>query len=829
MIRSLYKYGHLNYWQKVMNVRGGEKVNRTIRKAAVLGSGIMGGGIAAILAGVGIPCYLLDIIPNKLTEEEIQKNLSLKDPIVRNRIVQKNKEAVIKSKPALLFSKDDADLITIGNFEDNLEWLKEADWVVEVIIENLEIKKQLYNKIIPFIKPGAIISSNTSGIRINDLAQSLPAEMRKYFLGTHFFNPVRYMKLFELIPGNETLPEVIDFMAGFAEKTLGKGVVYAKDTPSFVANRIGLFSMLGTLRLAGEFGLGVEEVDSLTGTLVGKPKTATFKLTDMVGVDLCVASPAIVRENISDEKEKQYFTGPEYIFKMAENGMHGNKTGGGFYKKTKKAAGKKETLVLNLDTLEYESAKKPEVPGIKELKAVKSTPERLQKILEYDSIAARFLWEDLKGCLTYSAAKIPEISDNILNIDNAMRFGYGWQMGPFQMWDAIGVEAFVARAEKEGAQIAGWVKEMLEKGCNKFYTVIDNVPSYYCALDKKYLPVPYAKEIINLPLLKKQNKIIARNADATLIDIGDGVACLELHSRGNTLSELCKPMLELAMNITEENDDWLGLVITSAGPNFCVGGDLGYLLSVSNNSTVNEAADALKTLQDTLMRMKYFSKPIVTAPFDMTLGGGLELCMHSTAIQPHAECYMGLVEVGVGLIPGGGGTKEALLRQMEKIPPGIKVKPEPFIEKAFENIMQAKVSKSAKEAAKLGYLRPTDKISINKDHQLYDAKQKVLALAAEGYAPPAPAQIPAAGEDGVSMFAVMAYNMKVAGLATEHDYLVARKLTHVLGGGYLKPGTVMSEEYLLSLEREAFSILINEEKTKARMEHMLATGKPLRN
>lgn len=802
-------------------------MSRTIRKAAVLGSGIMGGGIAALLAGVGIPSYLLDIVPAKLTEEESQKNFTLEDPIVRNRIVNHNKEAILKSKPALLFSKDDARLITPGNLEDNLEWLQEVDWIVEVVVENLEIKSQLYKKIRPYIKPGTIISSNTSGIKINSLAQSLPADMRPYFLGTHFFNPVRYMKLFEIIPGNETLPEVVEFMAAFAEKTLGKGVVYAKDTPNFVANRIGLYSSLGTLRLAGEFGLGVEEVDSLTGTLVGKPKTATFKLTDMVGVDLCVASPAIVRDNISDEKEKQSFVGPEYIMEMVKKGLLGNKTGGGFYKKVKNAAGKKENYVLNLNTLEYAPAKKPEVPGIEELKAIKSTAERLRKVLELDSTAAKFVWEDIKGCLTYSAAKIPEISDNILNIDNAMCFGYGWEMGPFQIWDAMGVEAVVARAEKEGMEIAAWVKEMLADGYKQFYTVMDGVPSYYCRLARKYMAIPYAPEIIKLDLLKKQNKVITQNADASLIDMGDGVACLELHSRGNTLSELCKPMLETALEEVRKN--YLGLVITSRGPNFCVGGDLYFLLSEIKRSTVEEAALSLKSLQDTFMTLKYFEKPVVAAPFGMTLGGGLELCLHATAIQAYAEAYMGLVEVGVGLIPGGGGTKEALLRQMERIPAGVKVNPGAFAEKAFENIMQAKVSTSAKEAAKLRYLRPSDGISINKDHQLYDAKKKVLALAAAGYTPPARAQVPAIGQDGVGILAVMAYNMKQAGLITDHEYLVARNIIFILGGGHLKAGTMMNEEYLLGLEREVFARLLNTEKTQVRMQHMLKTGKPLRN
>lgn len=802
-------------------------MSTAIKKVAVLGSGIMGGGIAALLAGVGIPSYLMDIVPDKLTDDEIKKNLSLQDPSVRNRIAIRNKEAILKSKPALLFSKEDADLITVGNFEDNLEWLQEADWVVEVVVENLEIKSQLFKKISPHVKPGTIISSNTSGIKINDLARSLPPDMQKYFLGTHFFNPVRYMKLFEIIPGNETLPEVIDFMAAFGEKVLGKGIVYAKDTPNFVANRIGLFSSLGTLRLAGEFGLGVEEVDSLTGKLLGKPKTATFKLTDMVGVDLCVASPAIVRDNISDEQEKQRFVGPEYIFKMAEKGLLGNKTGGGFYKKIRNAVGKKENYVLNLNTLEYEPAKKPAVPGIKDLKAVESTAERMKKILELDGIAAKFVWEDLKGCLTYSAAKIPEISDNILNIDNAMCFGYGWEMGPFQIWDAMGVEAFIDRAEKEGTQIADWVKEMLANGCKQFYTVIDGVPSYYCMQANKYLPIPYAPEVIQLSLIKNQDKIIAQNAHATLIDIGDGVACLEFHSPANTLSELCKPMIETALEEVKKN--FVGLVITSSGPQFSVGGDLNFLLSVIKSISVEEAADSLKTLQDTFMTMKYLEKPVVAAPFGMTLGGGLELCLHSAAIQAHAECYMGLVEVGVGLIPGGGGTKEALLRQMQRIPAGVKVNPVAFAEKAFENIMQAKVSKSAKEAMKLGYLKSSDGISINKDHQIYDAKQKVLALAAAGYKPPARSKIPAIGEDGVHVFAMMAYNMKNAGLISDHDYLVARSIAFILGGGYLKPGTLINEEYLLGLERDVFAKLLNTEKSQARMEHMLKTGKPLRN
>ncbi len=802
-------------------------MTKEIKKAAILGSGVMGTGIAALLAGVGISTYMLDIVPDQLTEEEKKKKLTLNDSAVRNRISNNNKQALLKSKPPLLYSKEDADLIITGNLEDHLDCLKEVDWIIEVVVENLALKQQLYKKIVQYIKPGTLIGTNTSGISINALAESLPEALRPYFIGTHFFNPVRYMKLFELIPSKYTSQEVTAFVAQLAEKKLGKGVVYAKDTPNFIANRIGLFSSLAAIRLGDKYGFGIEAVDSISGPIIGRPRTGTFKLTDMVGVDVASAGIATVYQTVQDPKEKELFALSPYLVEMNKKGLLGMKTGAGFYKNVKNSAGKKETYVLNLTTMEYEPGKGVDIPVLKELKAIKSTPERMKKIMQLDDNAAKYAWEAVKEPLLYSAAKIPEISDSILNIDNAMVWGYNWEYGPFQMWDAIGVEAAVARMQTDGDEIPAWVTEMLAGGYKQFYAECDGVASYYCVQAKKYVAIPYPAEFINLSQIKKQDKIIIGNQDASLIDIGDGVACFEIHSKASALTLNVQKLLKESVDVVEKEDKYIGMVITSAGSNFCSGGDINFLIE-NQKASIEEREQRLKELQDTCMNLKYSQKPSVAAPFQMTLGGGAELCMHCSAIQAYAETNMGLVEAGIGLIPASGGMKELLFRWMNKIPKGINTDPLPFVQKAFDAIMTAKVSGSAKEARTNGFLSDTDDISINKDHQLYDAKQIILALVADGYLPPVKTKIMALGQKADALL-VAAYNMLVGGSISEYDFEMAKKIVYVLKGGQLPLYATMDEDYVLGLEREVFASLLDEPKTQARMEAMITTGKPLRN
>ncbi|MGE5422387.1 MAG: 3-hydroxyacyl-CoA dehydrogenase/enoyl-CoA hydratase family protein [Ignavibacteriales bacterium] len=798
-----------------------------IKKAAVLGSGVMGSGIAALLAGVGITTYLLDIVPDQLTDEEAKKQLTLSHPAVKNRISNNNKQALLKSRPPLLYAKEDADFIITGNFEDDLDCLKEVDWIIEVVVENLAIKQQLYKKITPFIRKGTIIGTNTSGISINALAESLPEELRPDFFGTHFFNPVRYMNLFELIPSKYTAQEVIDFVASFAENKLGKGVVYAKDTPNFIANRIGLFSSLAAIRLGAKYGFGIEEVDSISGPIIGRPKTGTFKLTDMVGVDVAAAGINTVYESVKDSAEKELFALSPYLIEMTKKGLLGMKTGAGFYKSVKNAAGKKESYVLNLTTLEYEPGKTADIPVLQELKTIRSTAERMKKIMDLDDKAAKCAWETVKEPLIYSAAKIPEISDNILNIDNAMRWGYNWEFGPFQMWDAMGVEAFAARAEKDGTDVPAWVKEMLANGCKQFYAEVDGVPSYYCTSAKKYVPIPVSAEVIDLARIKQQGNVIIGNQDASLIDIGDGVTCFEIHSKANALNLNVQDLLKEAIDVVEKEEEYVGMVITSIGPNFCSGGDINFLIETQQSSLAERDAK-LKALQDSFMKLKFAKKPAVAAPFQMTLGGGAELCMHCSAIQAHAETNMGLVEVGIGLIPGSGGIKELLFRWMGRIPKGIDSDPLPYVKKAFDAVMTAKVSGSAKEARNNGFLKDTDGISINRSHQLYDAKEKVLAMVADGYIPPKQARIMACGHKANAL-SVGAYNMMVGGQISEHDCLLAKKIVYVLRGGELPLYSNMDEDYVLGLERDVFVSLLDEPKTQERMQYMIKNGKPLRN
>ncbi len=802
-------------------------MERKIRKAAVLGSGVMGAGIAAHLANVGIPTYLLDIVPRELTEEESKKGLTLEHPAVRNRIAQTGKERLLKEKPAPLYDKANIDLITVGNMEDHLSLLSEVDWIIEVVVENLDVKKKVFEAVEAHRKPGTIVSSNTSGVSINEMSEGRSEEFRKHFLGTHFFNPPRYLKLLEIIPGNDTDPAIVDYMMHFGEFVLGKGTVLCKDTPNFIANRIGTYGLQVSIQEMVRLGLGVDEVDALTGPVIGRPKSATFRTLDVVGLDTYVHVANNVKNKSTDEAEKAVFEIPAFVLNMVEKRWIGQKAGQGFFKQEKTAAGK-EIFALDYNTMEYKPRAKAKFASLDAAKTAKTLPEKLKTLVYGKDKGSEFLWSVFKKVLLYSAEKAYEIADDIVAVDNAMKWGFGWEMGPFETWDAIGVEKSVARMKEEGETIPALVEELLASGKTSFYQKSEGRVAAF-AVGGAYKGIEEKKEKINLAALKEQGKLIKKNAGASLIDLGDGVACLEFTSPHNALG---MDVLQMAAQAAEEvQKNFLGLVIGNQGKNFCVGMNLAMALMEAQDENWFELDMMIKNFHKAGNALRYMHRPVVAAPFGMTLGGGVEVCYLADRVQASAETYLGLVEVGVGLLPGGGGTKEMLFRAMENVPEGgsVPVDPFPFVARAFEAIAMAKVSTSGKEAINLGYLRPTDRISINPDHLLYDAKQLVLTMDKEGYTPPKPRKIRVIGETGYASLRQNVYAMKKSGYISEHDELIASKIAYVMSGGNLPAGTEVTEQYILELERQAFMDLIKTQKTQQRMQHMLTKNKPLRN
>ncbi|MBO8172311.1 MAG: enoyl-CoA hydratase/isomerase family protein [Bacillaceae bacterium] len=799
-------------------------MERSIKKAVVLGSGVMGAGIAAHLANVGVPVTMLDIVPKELTEEEKKKGLTLESPEVRNRIAANGKARLLKEKPAPLYEKSNLNLISVGNFEDDRDKLGDADWIIEVVVENLDIKKKVFEMVDEHRKPGTIVSSNTSGVSINAMAEGRSEDFRKHFLGTHFFNPPRYLKLLEIIPSDDTLPEITQFMLEFGEKKLGKGTVLCKDTPNFIANRIGIYGLQVTVQEMMRLGLRVDEVDSATGPAIGRPKSATFRTLDVVGLDTYVHVANNVREQVNDPEEKAVFEIPAFIEKMVENKWLGSKTGQGFYKKEKTPEGK-QILTLDYNTLEYVPRKKLKAPSLEAAKSAKGWDKKLQSIVYAKDKAGELTWNIMKKVLLYSAAKIPEIADDIVSVDNAMKWGFGWELGPFEIWDAIGVEKSVARMKEEGEKIPPLVEELLASGKKTFYQKEEGARRFF--VGGAYKDLEEKPEIIDLARLKEQNRVIKKNSGASLIDIGDDVALLEFHSPNNAIGVDILQMLDYAVDEVDQN--YRGLVIGNQGKNFCVGANIMFMLMEAQDENWFEIEMVAKKFQGIMSKVKYSRKPVVAAPFAMTLGGGVEVCFPADRVQTAAETYMGLVEVGVGLIPGGGGTKEMLLRHLEGVPQGTDVDLQPFVAKAFETIAMAKVSTSGPEAKKYNYLRDHDRISINQDYLLYDAKQQVLSLADNNYRPQQPKNVKVIGETGRAALKLAAQTMYWGGQISEHDLKIADKLAFVLSGGNVPAGTEVSEQYLLDLEREAFLSLLGEPKTQQRMQHMIAKGKPLRN
>ncbi|WP_373230032.1 3-hydroxyacyl-CoA dehydrogenase NAD-binding domain-containing protein [Cohnella sp.] len=798
-----------------------------ITKAAVIGSGVMGASIAAHLANVGIPSLLLDIVPTVLTPVEAAKGLTLEHSAVRNRLAMDALSKLPKLKPTPLYDDSFVSRITPGNIEDHLSQIQNVDWVIEVVVENLSVKQELLRKIEEHWKPGIIVSSNTSGISINEMAEGCGESFKTHFLGTHFFNPPRYMKLMEIIPGKTTHPEIVKQMGVFSEKTLGKGVVIANDTPNFIANRIGTYGLLVTLQAMVDKGFSVEEVDAVTGPAMGRPKSATFRTLDLVGLDTFVHVANNVFEKIDNGEEKMVFEPPQVLREMVSRGWIGEKAGQGFYKKIKGEQGS-EILSFDLTTMEYGRSKKPASASLEAAKTAKGASGKTKALLGANDRYSQLAWEVLKKTLLYSAdmvgEKVGSIAGSILDIDKAMKWGFNWELGPFELWDAIGLANSVERMELEGEAVPAWVKEWVAAGYSSFYRK-ENGISFYVG-GGRYLKVEQNPQIISLASLKEQNKVIRGNSGASLIDVGDGVACLEFHSPNNAIGSDILIMTQQSVEEVRRNYD--ALIIANEGRHFCVGANIMLLLMEAQDEEWDEVDHIIRLFQNTMMKLKHFEKPVVAAPHHMTLGGGVEVCLPADEVCAYAESYYGLVEVGVGLIPAGGGCKEMALR-ISKANPNPDIDLQPFINEMFMNIGMAKVSTSAHDAKKLGYFRSSDRIVANRDYLIQEAKQSALRLVQSGYEAAQAEKIRVVGADGKAVLKLGALAMKQSGYISDHDLLIAGKLAHVIAGGDVPAGTMVTEQYMLDLEREAFLSLCGERKTQERMQYMLSKGKALRN
>ena len=802
-----------------------------IKKAAVLGAGVMGATIAAHLTNAGIECDLLDIIPFELTDADKAQGLTEKSPAWRNRFAANGLAGVLKSKPAGFFTKKNASMIRTGNFEDNLGWLAEADWVIEVVIENLKIKQELFARVEKVVRPDCIVTTNTSGIPIKDITANFGAKLKEHFLGTHFFNPPRYMKLLEIIPGEKTKPEVVAYMTRFCEDVLGKGVVICKDVPNFIGNRIGVFDISNAVRLTVEKNLRFDEADAIIGKALGRPGTAIFGTLDLVGLDTGHHVMTNLYAAVPDDEMREMFVPSEFMTKMMELKWLGNKTKQGFYKKTKGPNGKKGKLVLDYHTMDYVPATKPKFASVSDAK--KKTDEgvaaTIRVMFNGTDVAGELAREYLCNNFIYAANRVPEICDTIVGIDNAMKWGYNHQLGPFEAWDAIGVRVAVEVMKKLKKKVPKKVEEMLKKGHESFYVKKDDGLYYYDFEKKDYVLLEANPKIILLPELKDRKKVVKKNLSATLIDIGDGVACLEFHTKMNAVDDGMIEMIFDSCKIVEK--DFVGMVVGNHGSNFSAGANIFKVLLAIQRGDWDILEKLVGDFQSANMRMKYLSKPVVTAPAGLTLGGGCEMAMHGAKCQPCGETYIGLVEVGVGVIPAGGGCKELMVRVTEGLPEGVVeagMNLQNIYAKAFENIAMAKVATSAVEAMELGYIRKTESISLGRDQQLWDAKQVVLGLA-KFYKKPKPVQIPVMGENFRGMAEAILYNMRQGNFASDYDLHISRKVAHILSGGDCAEGTFVTEEEILALEREAFLSLAGEKRTQDRIMHMLNTGKPLRN
>ena len=803
-----------------------------IEKAVVLGAGTMGSRIAAHFANAGLPCILLDIVP---------PNLPASAPTLdRNKIVRAGLEAARKSKPAAFFTSSLADRVAIGNFEDDLARCAEADWIIEVVAENLEIKRQLLSRVAQFRRPGAIVTTNTSGLPVHLIAESMTDEFQQHWAGTHFFNPPRYLKLVELIPGPKTSSDVIETLSDFCDRRLGKGVVLAKDTPNFIANRIGTFSMLNVLRLMGTLGMSVEEVDACTGPAIGQPKSATFRTADIVGLDVLVHVVKNIYESVTNDESREMYRVPVLVEEMMRRGWLGDKTGQGFYKQVK-GDGEKEILALDVHTMEYRPRQKARFASIESGKGIEDTRQRLRMLLgptlegQKGDKAQQFLWGSISESCLYAARRVPEISDNVADVDRAMRWGFAWELGPFEVMDALGVKAFAEAVTKEGRAQPPVLEKLLASGRNGFYESAKGETTVFDIASGAAKKVAPPSGVIVLKSLKEAGREIDKNSGASLIDLGDGVVCCEFHSKMNAIGADLIAMLYKGLKRLATDFD--AMVIANEAVNFSVGANLMIVLVAAQEQEWDEIHMAVKQFQNVNLALKYAPKPVVAAPQGMALGGGCEVPLHTARIQAAAEAYIGLVEAGVGLIPGGGGSKEMLIRANERAASGDDLDLFHTLRPIFETIAMAKVGTSAEESRELGFLRREDGVSMNRDRLTADAKEIALALARGGYKPPAASwqegaqspQIKVLGEQFLATAKMGIHLLVRGGYASDYDALVARKLANILAGGALSAPQMVSEQYVLDLEREAFVSLCGERKTQERIAHMLKTGKPLRN
>ncbi|WDO12512.1 3-hydroxyacyl-CoA dehydrogenase NAD-binding domain-containing protein [Flavobacterium sp. WW92] len=796
-------------------------MKRLIKKVAVIGSGIMGSGIACHFANIGVEVLLLDIVPRELTEAEQKKGLTLESKAVRNRVVNEHLANALKSKPSPIYSLKFADRIKTGNTTDDLSKIAEADWIIEVVVERLDIKKQVFEQIEKFRKPGTLITSNTSGIPIHFMSEGRSEDFQKHFCGTHFFNPARYLKLFEIIPGPKTSTEVLDFLNEYGEKFLGKTSVIAKDTSAFIGNRIGIFGIMSMFHQVKELGLTIEEVDKLTGPVIGRPKSATFRTVDVVGLDTLVHVANGLYDGVPNDEAHELFKLPEFISKMMENKWLGSKTGQGFYKKVDK-----DILSLDLDTLEYRAPKKASFATLELTKTIDKPIDRFKVLVKGTDKAGEFYRKNFSGMFSYVANRVPEITEDFYKIDDAMKAGFGWENGPFEIWDAIGVEKGIELMKAEGYEPAAWVTEMLTSGNKSFYTIKDGATYFYDRASKSQKKVPGQDAFIILNNIRESKKVWS-NSGAVIHDLGDGILNLEFQSKMNTIGGDVLQGINKAIDLAEK--EYSGLVIGNQGANFSVGANIGMIFMMAVEQEYDELNMAIKLFQDTMMRVRYSGIPVVVAPHGMTLGGGCEMSMHADKVVAAAETYIGLVEFGVGVIPGGGGSKEMALRASDlfrKNDVELNV-----LQEYFLTVAMAKVSTSAYEAYDLGILQHgKDVVVVNRDRQIAEAKKHALLLAEAGYTQPVRRKdVKVLGKQALGMFLVGTDSMEAGHYISEHDKKIANKLAYVMAGGDLSEPTLVTEQYLLDIEREAFLSLCTERKTLERIQFMLTKGKPLRN
>lgn len=807
-------------------------MKKEVKKIAVLGSGVMGSRIACHFANIGVEVLLLDIVPKELEETEKAKGLSLQDSQVRNRIVNNALKHAVKSNPSPLYSTSFVERISTGNFEDDLDKLSQMDWIIEVVVENLDIKRSLFEKVEKHRKLGTIITSNTSGIPMKMLIEGQSEDFKKSFCGTHFFNPPRYLPLLEIIPSQHTDPELIDFLNYFGSKRLGKTVVICKDTPAFVGNRIGVYSMLSIAHLMEKLDMSIEEVDKYTGVAIGRPKSATFRTADVVGLDTLVNVAKGLENNLPEDESKEVFKLPSFVGKMIDNKQLGEKTQQGFYKKIKNEKGESVILSLDMKTLDYSEQKKIQSQTLEISKTTESLADRFKLFEQAQDKAGALFRASHYALFEYISKRIPEITDDLYQIDDAMRAGFGWEMGPFEIWDVLGIEKTLVKmkeAEKhlpgQSGEVADWVKEMVDSGIHSFYTTKEGKRYYYDIKAKEYKIIPGQEDVIRLSTLQDEHTLW-ENSGVRIIDLGEGVINCEFHTKMNTIGGDVIQGIHKAIDLAEEK--YKALVISNEGKNFSAGANLGLIFMMAIEQEYEELNMAVKMFQDTSMRIRYSSVPVVIAPFQMTLGGGCEISMHADHVQMHAETYMGLVEFGVGVIPGGGGSKEFALKASKEFTKG-QITQTALREKMM-TVAQAKVSTSAQEAVELGYIEKGKySITMNRDYLLADAKAKALELARDYVPPVLEKNIQVLGDQGLGLIYVGANSMRSGGYISEHDQKISEKLGFVMCGGDLSEPTHVSEQYLLDLERKKFLELCAERKTLERIQHMLNTGKPLRN